>query len=241
MLVLAGCNHAGDDQHGASATPDFSGTWERYPEDWYGANPDRPVLPGGAFDLKQPYAARYAAIRDREDAADAAGTPLVNASSKCIPEGMPTLMGAIYPIQIVQTKDQFIVLTEFLSQIRRVQLGEKMPAAEEISPSYNGQSVGHWEGQALVIETRGVRPDVTFYSLPHSDKMVIRERIHRSAPDRIVNEVTIEDPETLNKPYRFAFEYKKSNYRIQEYICDNNQLKVDADGGTVLDVQAISK
>ena len=151
------------------------------------------------------------------------------------------MMGAIYPIQIVQTKDQLIVLAEFLSQVRRIQLGEKMPAASDISPSYNGQAVGHWDGDALVIETTGVRKDVTFYDLPHGDKMVIRERIHRSAPDRLVDDVTTEKPDTLRKPYRFTFQYKKSNYHIQEYVCDNNQLKVDADGGTALDVQAISK
>lgn len=225
----------------AQAPPDFSGTWERYPDNWYGADPDHPVLPGGPFDLKQPYADRYAALKKREAAADAAGKPLVNASSRCLPEGMPTIMGAIYPMQIVQTPGQLIVLAEFLAQTRRIWMNEKMPPATDINPSYNGHSVAHWEGDTLVIQTRGVREDVTFYDLPHGKDMLITERLHRSKPDRIVDEVTIADPETLNTPYRFTIEYKKSNYRIQEYICDNNQLKVDADGGTGMDLEAIAQ
>jgi hypothetical protein len=240
-LLAAGGVQAKQEQRSDANGPDISGTWVRYPDDWYGPDPDHPPLPGGPFDLKEPYATQYAALKKKEAAADAAGTPLATASSKCLPEGMPTIMGAIYPIQIVQTQGQVIVLAEFLSQVRRIWLDDKMPALEDISPAYNGYSVGKWEGDTLVIRTRGVRDDVTFYDLPHGKDMVITERIRHSAPDRLVDEVTIEDPQTLDKPYRFTFEYKKSDYKIQEFICDNNMLKIDDEGGTGLNVDAISQ
>lgn len=240
-LFAAGCDQAKKEHRSNVSETDISGTWVRYPEDWYGPDPDHPPLPGGAFDLKEPYASQYAALKKEKAAADAAGKPMVNASSKCLPEGMPTLMGAIYPIQIAQTNGQVIVLGEFLGQTRRIWLNEKMPALEDITPAYNGYSVGRWEGDTLVVQTRGVRDDVTFYDLPHGKDMLITERIRHSAPDRITDEVTIEDPQTLNKPYRFTFEYKKSDYKIQEYVCDNNLLKVDTKGGTGLNVDAITQ
>lgn len=242
MILTSGCHReAPSTTPQAQPTHDISGTWERYPENWYGADPDHPQLPGGPFDLKQPYADQYAERKKKEGAADAAGSPLVNASSRCLPEGMPTIMAAIYPIQIVQAKDQVIVLAEFLAQTRRIWLNVPLPAPDDISPSYNGQAVGHWDGDTLVVQTKGVREDSTFYDMPHSEDMVITERLKRSAPGRITNQVTIEDPQTLKTPYRFTFEYKKSDYKIQEYVCDNNQIKVNADGGTQLDINAIRK
>jgi hypothetical protein len=210
--------------------PDITGTWERYPDDWAGPDPDNPRPPGGAFDLQEPYAGAYAKLQKRKAAADAAGAPLVNASTRCLPEGMPTLMEAIYPIQIVQTSGQLIVLAEFLTQTRRIWLDEKMPASDDISPSYNGQSVGHWEGDTLVMETAGVRTDVSFHGVPHTAGMRITERIRKTAPDMLEDRVTIHDPPVFRKPYAFTFQYKKSDYRISEYICDNNQIGVDAEG-----------
>ena len=240
-MAAAGSARSATSQAHPSKARDITGTWERYPKDWYGKDPDHPPLPGGPFDLRQPYAAAYAALKQKEAAADAAGKPLVNASSRCLPEGMPMIMGAIYPIQILQNPGQVTVLAEFLTQTRRIWLDEKMPAIGDIPPSYNGYSVAHWDGDGLIIETKGVREDVTFYDLPHSANMVIRERIKRSAPDRITDEVSIEDPEVLKTPYRFTFEYQKINYKIQEYICDYNQLKVDAEGGTSLDLNGVRK
>ena len=239
FLITAGCSRPVE-KPVSPKIPDLSGTWVRYPENWYGVDPDHPPLPGGAFNLKQPYASQYQALKKREAAADAAGRPLLNASAQCLPEGMPTIMGAIYPIQILQTPGQVTVLAEFLTQTRRILLDTKMPAPDDIAPTYNGTAVGHYEGDALVVETRGVRNDVRFYDLPHSQDMIIREQIRHSAPDRIVDEVTITDPKTLNKPYKFTFEYKKTDYKIQEYICEKNEIKVDPDGGTEVDLSNVA-
>lgn len=216
--------------------PDIRGTWERYPEDWAGKDPDNPQPPGGPFDLKEPYAKAYADLQKRKAAADVAGTPIANSSTLCLPEGMPTIMEAIYPIQFVQTPGQVIVLAEFLTQTRRIWLDEKMPAADEISPSYNGQSVGHWEGDTLVIETTGVRSDVTFHGIPHTTAMKLTERIRKTKPDMLEDRVTIDDPAVFKMPYSFTLTYKKSDYRISEYICENNQIVVDDKGGSHLNL-----
>ncbi|MGN8079250.1 hypothetical protein [Variovorax sp. 22077] len=215
---------------GGAAHPDISGTWERTPDDWFGENPDDPVHPGGPMDLKEPYAKAYAELKKKQAAANQAGTPLATTSAKCLPEGMPTLMAALFPIQIIHDDKQVIVLGEYLQQVRRILLNEPMPAKEELDPAYQGHSRGHWEGNTLVVETQGVRTDVTFYNVPHGKDMKITERIRLRDPDHLENQVLIEDSEVLNTPYRFTFEYKRSDYKIQEYVCENNQIVIDKEG-----------
>lgn len=233
LSLVCACQR--DSQQTTPAEPDITGTWERYPDDWAGEDPDNPPPPGGAFDLKEPYGSRYHALLQKKAAADAAGAPIVNASTRCLPEGMPTIMGAIYPIQILQNPGQVTVLAEFLTQTRRIWLDEKMPPLEDLSPSYNGYSAGHWEGDTLVVETAGIRTDTLFFDVPHTENMRITERIRRTAPNRLENRIVIEDPQILNKPYRFTFEYnKRPDYKITEYFCDNNQTGVDKEGKTYL-------
>lgn len=210
--------------------PDISGTWERTPDDWFGENPDDPVHPGGPMDLKEAYASEYAALKKKQAAANEAGTPLATTSSRCLPEGMPTMMAALFPIQIIHDDKQVIVLGEYLQQVRRILLNQAMPPKEKLDPKYQGHSRGHWEGDTLVVQTQRVRTDVTFYDVPHSEEMTITERIRLKGPDHLENQVVIEDPQVLNTPYRFTFDYKRSNYAIQEYVCENNQIVIDSEG-----------
>jgi len=215
-------------------SPDFSGVWERYPDPYEGGI-DYPPPPGGPPDLREPYASTYKAAIQKRDEANKGGKPLTDASTRCVPEGMPTMMAGTYDLEILHGKDDVVVLAEFLSQTRRIFLGVSMPPAEEISPSYNGFSVGHWEGDTLVVHTGGVRPDVQFMSMPHSSNMRITERIRLVSPDTLEDRVLIEDPEVLAKPYAFIFGYRRDRgYRIIEYICDNNRWQTDADGKAIL-------
>lgn len=215
-----------------AATPgaDISGTWERTPENWYGDNPDAPVLPGGKIALREPYATQYQQLKQKQERANQAGTPIGTTSSRCLPEGMPTLMAGLFPLEILQGSKDVVVLGEYLQQVRRIWLGAKMPAKEQIQPSFNGQSVGHWEGRTLVVETRGVRIDTLLYDVPHSKDLKLTERITLTAPNRLEDQVLMEDPEVLVLPYRFTFNYRKSDYKIQEYVCENNEITLDSEG-----------
>ncbi|MGD8216991.1 hypothetical protein [Pseudomonas thivervalensis] len=230
LVTVAGMGSAATSKSQNNPRPDISGTWERTPDDWFGENPDDPVHPGGPMDLKQPYAREYAELKKKQAAANEAGTPLATTSSKCLPEGMPTMMAALFPIQIIHDDKQVIVLGEYLQQVRRILLNQAMPPKEKLDPKYQGHSRGHWEGDTLVVETQRVRTDVTFYDVPHSEAMKITERIRLKGPDLLENQVVIEDPQVLNTPYRFTFDYKRSNYAIQEYVCENNQIVIDSEG-----------
>ncbi len=223
----------------AEVLPDFSGTWERYP-DPYDPNsrfPEDPPAPDGGPTLKKQYAEKYQAFLKRKDEAFKAGKPLATPSTQCLPEGMPTIMAAVNPIEILQQPHQIVVLAEFLTQTRRIYLNEEMPEFDDISPSYIGYSVGHWEGDTLVVKTIGVREDVKFHGIPRTESMEITERIRLTGPDLLENKITIHDPEVMAEPYQFTFGYRRNNdYRIMEYICDNNRYELDEDGGSVLDV-----
>lgn len=222
-----------------NATADFSGTWERYP-DPYDPNtrfPTDPPPPAGGPKLQEPYAGKYKKFEQLRAAAMSEGRPLPNSSSLCLPEGMPTIMRAIHPMEILQAPHQLVVLQEFLTQTRRIFLNESLPPLEDISPSYNGYSVGHWDRGTLVVQTIGVREDVTFLDIPHTAQMKVTERLRLTGPDLLENQITIEDPSVLAKPYKFTFGYKRAtDYRITEYICDANHSRLNAQGRMELDI-----
>jgi hypothetical protein len=202
--------------------PDITGVWERYPDPFGGGENTLIELtaPEGGPKLKEPYATQWKQRVDKREAALKAGTPLADRSTLCLPEGMPLIMGAIFPIQILQNPGQVTVLAEFLAQTRRIHLNEKMPALDDIPPYYYGYSVGQWEGGALVVTTLSVREDTEFYDIPHSREMKITERIRLTSPGYLENRITIEDPQMLAEPYRFTFGYKRNDtYKINEYSC----------------------
>lgn len=227
-----------------AATPDFSGVWERYPDLYTSQNTrflKEPPPPGGGPQLKEPYASAYKALLKRRESAAKRGEQVIDAITSCLPEGMPTIMGATYNIELLQSPQVVVVLAELFTQTRRIFLNEKMPPLDEITPSYNGYSVGRWEGDTLVVETRKVREDVKFepFGIPHSLDMKITERLRLTGPGLLENRITIEDPAALAKPYVFTFGYKKDpGYKVLEYICDNNRYRSDEKGNATLDLNS---
>jgi hypothetical protein len=224
-----------------NATPDFSGTWERYP-DPYDPNsriPDDPPPPAGGPKLKEPYASQYRKLNQLKAEAKKQGKDWAESSTLCRPEGVPTIMGAVHPIEILQTPQQIVILAEFLTQTRRIYLNEDMPPYDDISPGYNGYSVGHWQGDTLVVHTIGIREDVKFLDFPHTEQIKVTERLRLTGPNLLENQITIDDPKVLAKPYKFTFGYKRNpDYRIMEYICDNNRYHADENGGVRLDMSS---
>ncbi|MEP7349935.1 MAG: hypothetical protein ABI668_08305 [Sphingorhabdus sp.] len=228
LLSLSACE-------GQATEPNISGIWEIYPDPFAGEENtflELPV-PGGGPKLKEPYASEWKKLRDTRDAKLKEGTPLTDPSTQCQPEGMPMIMGAIFPIEILQTPGRVTVLAEFLTQTRRIQLNRKLPSLDDITPSFYGMSSARWEGDTLVITTKGVKEEVRFFEIPHSPEMVITERIRLTGPDLMEDVITIEDPKTLVEPYRFTHGYKRNpSYEIMEYFCDREDplFKVAEDG-----------
>jgi hypothetical protein len=214
---------------------DLTGAWQRYgfisrP----GVDPRYAAPPEGKMVLKGTYAKAYNARTKAEQASDAEGKPIAAAGVDCLPYGMPEMMSAIYPLEILQTPGQVTIVAEAFSQVRRIYLNQPQVKIGDLPPGYYGHSVGHWEGDTLVVDTIGVKDSVLGHEeMPHSDQMRIIERLHLVAPDILHDEITVSDPVTLVKPWIFTFAYKRMpHYEMQEYICENNHEYVDDKGET---------
>jgi hypothetical protein len=228
----------------SAGAPNISGVWNRYPPlpNTFSGEPDPPEWDTGEPPLKEPYKTQWHQLQEKRAAAEAAGNPLPDASALCRPEGTPMMMWAHYALQILQNPDlkQVTVFAEFMAQTRRIYLDEELPPIDSIDPSYFGYSVAKWNGNVLEVTTAGIREDVKFMDAPHSSKMIIKERLFVDDKNHLVDEVRIEDPEYLTKPYEFKFMYKKEplSYKITEFVCDNQRSVVLPDGSLGMKVDA---
>jgi hypothetical protein len=220
----------------AAARPDLTGAW--VPASFgrgRGGGSDPALAPPapGPVVLRPPYAERYDAQREADAAATKQGTPPASAAVACLPYGMPRMMAvASYPVEILPTPGQITIITEAFSEVRRVFMDQPQLPIDEVPPGYYGHSVGRWEGDTLTIDTVGIAESVPSYQgLPHSDRMRITERLRLAAPDVLHDQITIDDPVILAQPVVYTLAYRRlSDYKMVEFICDNNREYVDEQG-----------
>lgn len=89
--------------------------------------------------------------------ANAAGEPIATGYTHCIPDGMPAMMMAMFPMEVLQTPRQTAVVQEAYNQVRRIYLNDTLPAVEDAEPGFWGHSTGKWEGNDFVVETMASR------------------------------------------------------------------------------------
>jgi len=220
----------------AAAVHGLTGTWNRYPQ--LGEAPDPklppPPPPVAPPPLKAQYKPDWNAKQEAIKEADARGEPPFTDYVKCLPDGMPTMMIAMFPMEVLQTPGQVTIMQEAYNQVRRIYLNEKQIPIEDAEPGYWGHSVGHWEGNTLIVDTVGIKPTVLFRGVPHSDQMRIHERIEMLRPDFFEDHITVEDPVYLTAPWSFTYAYTRlPHYKMLEYVCDSNrEYKDPKTGGT---------
>jgi hypothetical protein len=220
----------------SAAPPDLSGAWAPY-RAGRGADPKFAAPPASEILLKGEYKKSWDARRAAEAEANKKGQPLATPAVDCIPYGMPRMMSvALYPLEIIQRPNQITMVTEAFSEVRRVYMNEKQLPIDEVPPGYYGHSVGRWEGDTLVIDTVGIKTEILSYQMmPHSDQMRITERIRLVAPDYLHDQITIEDPVSLEKPVTYTLAYRRlPNYKMVEFVCENNREYVDSNGAVKL-------
>jgi hypothetical protein len=217
----------------ASHPPDLTGVWGIYrggpgSDSKFSAPAPSPLV------LKAEYDKPYQEKRARELAAAQRGEQLDNTSARCIPYGVPTMMSiAIYPVEFIQTPKQVTIISEAFSEVRRVYLDRPQAKIDEVAPGYYGRSVGHWDGDTLVVDTIGIKPAVSGYrGTPHSPQMRVTERIAMLSPEILHDQITIDDPVVLEKPFTYTVAFKRmpSDYEMVEFVCDNNREYVDEKG-----------
>jgi hypothetical protein len=215
----------------SSNPPDISGSWGPY-RGGRGADPKLAAPPASPMVLKPEYAKAYSDRRAAETAASNKGEPLGTAAVLCVPYGMPSMMSvAVYPIEIIQTPKQITIVAEAFSEVRRVYMDRPQMKIDDVPPGYYGRSVGRWEADSLLVDTVGIKESVQYQRMPHSDQMRITEKMRLVAPDILHDQITIEDPVVLEKPYTYTLAYRRiPNYEMVEFVCDNNREYVDDKG-----------
>jgi hypothetical protein len=146
-------------------------------------------------------------------------------TSRCIFAASPRITGVgLFPIQFVQTPTQMIILYEYMWTHRVIPIGTRH--AEDVSPSFMGNSVGRWEGNTFVVDVIGFKPGGWLTGgLVTSDALHLTERYTRVDKDQLRYEVTIEDPKVLTKPFtqRTTLMLREGT-RLREYSCAENNM-----------------
>jgi hypothetical protein len=143
----------------------------------------------------------------------------------CMPTGVPQSYFVPYQWQIVQGRDKVVILHEYLHLFRVIPT-DGSPHPVDPDPTWMGDSIGHWQGDTLVVDTIGFN-DRT--ELPggyrHTEALHVVERFHRIDFDHLQWDATIEDPNVFAKPWTLSrtFPLRGDLEKVGEYVCENNK------------------
>jgi hypothetical protein len=209
--------------------PDWGGVWvltrgRPAPSD---AAPEQPKFKGD-------YLARYQAwqseVRNNKGV-------VRKETSNCMPPGMPNMMGTgQYPIEFLFTPGRVTTLHEAWMQTRSI-FTDGRPHPEDLEAGIFGHSIGHWEGDTLVVDTIGIKTITELGAgMKHSPQLHIVERIRlaKDDPNQLIVEMTMDDADALETTYRRTLTFKRErDWNLIEFICaENDRNPVDADGLT---------
>jgi hypothetical protein len=197
--------------------PDWSGTWSPDISDQNAQIKTNPV----------PWKPQVQKQVDHWVEEEKAGRPaglLLN----CLPHGMPGLILITHnAMEILFTPGRVTLLGESDgNRLRRIWTDGRKHSADP-DPSFHGESIGHWEGDTLVIDTIGILPQVFLpvsesVGIPNDGDLHITERVHLTAPDTLAFDLTIDAPHILTHPWttrRLFYRKRQRSFEIGEGVC----------------------
>ena len=202
----------------ADGKPDLSGVWQADGQTYFfdlaaGLKPEDVVALPWARALQQ----------QREDNLHG-DDPL----ARCLPHGVPRInTNGLFPFKIVQTPTLVVLLYEQLNLFRQVFLDGRT-LSTDVNPTWLGYSTGRWDGDTLVVDTRGFNDKTwldTQKGRPASDALHVVERFRRPKLGELEVVATIDDPKTYAKPWTTTTQH----FRLQpatdliEFICSENE------------------
>jgi hypothetical protein len=139
------------------------------------------------------------------------GKPAFPPQASCWPAGVPHfLLYPVQPVYFVQTPKEIVMTWQADHQVRHVWLN--VPHSANVKPSWFGESVGHYEGDTLVVDTIGLnaRTFIDGYSTPHTDKLHVTERFHLINGGKTLQvDVHVEDPGAFTTPWNAIQRYRR--------------------------------
>jgi hypothetical protein len=144
----------------------------------------------------------------------------------CLPPGPKAgISGGSFPMKIVQTPKLVVVLYEYQTIYRQIFTdGRALP--EDPNPTWMGYSVGHWDGDTLVVTTTGYndRTTLDLGGHPHTEALRVTERFHRRDAGHIDLQVTLDDPKAYTRPWTLPIELDLiPDEELIEYVCENER------------------
>jgi len=236
----------------ADGHPDLSGLWTRAPGDGRGgrgragangaapAPPPPPPPPGtpptatfgnlganmdGGLPLT-PWGDALLKKRDGEKSKD-------NPDANCMPMGFTQFHQQPQPREIIQLKDKILILYEANYGLRQIYTdGRSLPKQGDPQPQWYGYSVGHWDGDTLVVESNNLRgaEDGPFdgwldvRGSPYTREAKFTERFTRPSFGRLRIDVTVDDPKAYTKPFTVRINQQiMADTELIEFVCNENQ------------------
>ncbi len=192
---------------GSTKTPDLSGVWFTQGNVRAGFNlgESSPLLPWGEERLK-------------------ADQQKVSNVLYCYPPGVPRVWTEPYPFEIISLPGRVLVYYEFQHLVRTIHTDGR-EHAKDLPPTFMGDSIGKWDGDALVVDTIGFNDQTWLDNTkrPHSEELHIIERIRRTSHDALQLDITIDDPKAYTKPWSAQRVFDlKPGWEISEQICEDN-------------------
>ena len=213
--------------------PDWGGIW----------TPDLAYQVAQFDKAPPPWTPKAAARAARMAAEEKAGHP-ENIYLNCLPEGMPGfILISRNAMEFLFTPGRVTVLGEFDgNRLRRIYTDGR-PHPADPDPTFHGHSIGHWEGQTLVVDTTGILPEAYLpYSqavaVPNDGDMQVVEHVHLTGPDELHDDLVIEAPHVLSAPWittRIFHRQRGPGLDIVEASCLQGDYaeRLDPDGDAV--------
>ena len=222
----------------AEGKPDLSGIWTFHRRHQSGEQGrpvgEPPVPPAGAppfvnfwdigfgFEDGLPYQPWARELRAQR----MANNGISNPDSYCLPLGHMQFHTHLQPRKIIQTPEVIVMLYEASAGVRQIFTdGRELPDNDPL-PWWYGYSVGHWEGDTLVVETSHFRDNgwLDFNGSPSSDELRITERFRRVNLGRIEIDITIDDPKAYTEPFTVRVEHDlMPDTNLIEWVCEDEQ------------------
>jgi hypothetical protein len=225
-----------------AALPDWNGMWQSsvWPMDVSGRVPGGDAKFKSTLQLLQhpPYNDEWEK-KFQDGMKDTAALAAQNATFKACTRGFPAIMEGPSVFQIVILPEETLLVFES-QQVRHIYTdGRKHPAKEELWPTLLGDSIGRWEADTLIVDTIArtlgpVAPRAWLSIL--SDQAHFTERLRMTSRTELEDQLTIEDPVALARPWRLDFKYTRlsATSRMLPYDCTENERNPVVDGKMII-------
>jgi hypothetical protein len=205
-----------------AAGADFSGVWTNAPPQEtlafqnYAFSESPPALtPWGR--------ARFDATRPSRGPRGVPVAETDDPTFDCFPPGVPRIYFHPFPMEIVHTPERLLMLFEYDHFFRQI-FTDGREHRTDLAASWMGDSIGHWEGDTLVVETVNFN-DKTWLDrrgLPHSEELAVTERLQLTSEGLLRIEITIDDPIAFVEPWTAQRFFRRTDWQIEEFVCMDN-------------------